>query len=105
MRTVFGGNLVQESASYKDSKFALTPFSAVGQLRTRTLQLGGREHRCMRAGRRRVICSATVHCDETSTSSESPTCSRASAEVEGLSGAIVSPMVGRGCGGVGGNTA
>jgi hypothetical protein len=34
----------------------------------------------MRAGRRRVLCSPTVHCDETTTSSVSPTCCRASAD-------------------------
>ena len=34
----------------------------------------------MKAGSRRVICSATVHSDETTASSVSPTCCRASAD-------------------------
>jgi hypothetical protein len=68
------------SNSSKDSKFVLEALSVVGEVDARTGQLGGREHRCMRAGRRRVLCSATVHCDETSPSSVSPTCCRASAD-------------------------
>ena len=98
MRTVF------RSKSSNDSKFALTPFNTVGQLSARTLQLGGREHRCMRTGRRKVICSATVHCGDTSTSSESPTCCHTSADRGRLDWYIVSQMTGRGRGGVGGNT-
>jgi hypothetical protein len=68
------------SNSSKDSKFVLETLSVVGAVDARTLQLGGREYRCMRAGRRRVLCSATVHCDETAASSVSPTCDRASAD-------------------------
>ena len=61
----------------------------------------------MRAGRRRVLCSATVHCGETSitsTSSESPTCCHTSADRGRLDWYIVSQMTGHGRGGVGGNT-
>ena len=68
------------SNSSKDSEFVFEALSVVGAVDARTRQLGGREHRCMRAGRRRVLCSATVHCDETTASSVSPTCCRASAD-------------------------
>jgi hypothetical protein len=68
------------SNSSKDSEFVFEALSVVGAVDARTRQLGGREHRCMRAGRRRVLCSATVHCDETAASSVSPTCCRASVD-------------------------
>jgi hypothetical protein len=68
------------SNSSKDSKFVVEALSVVGAVDTRTRQLGGREHRCMSPDRRRVLCSATVHCDETTASSVSPSCCRASAD-------------------------
>ncbi len=68
------------SNSSKDSEFVFEALSVVGAVKSEDRQLGGREHRCMRAGRRRVLCSATVHCDETAVSSVSPSCSRASSD-------------------------
>ena len=80
--------------------------SVVGAVDARTRQLGGRELRCMRAGRRRVLCSATVHCDETTASSVSPTCCRSSADRARFCWSHRAPdPAGRGRGGVGGNTA
>jgi hypothetical protein len=93
------------SNSSKDSKFVLEALSVVGEVDARTGQLGGREHRCMRAGRRRVICSATVRCDETTASSVSPTCCRASADRARPCWSHRVGEAGRGRGGVGGNTA
>ena len=80
------------SNSSKDSEFVFEALSVVGAVDARTRQLGGREHRCMRAGRRRVLCSANVHCDETAASSVSPLLFVAGLLqiVQGFAGAIVS---------------
>jgi hypothetical protein len=89
------------SNSSKVSKFGFEVLSVVGAVKREDRQLGGREHRCMRAGRRRVLCSATVHCDETAAPAVSTTCCRASADRARLCWSHRVGETGRGRGGVG----
>jgi hypothetical protein len=93
------------SNSSKDSEFGFEALNEVGTVKLEDRQLGGREHRCMRDDRRRVLCSDTVHCDETAAPAVSPTCCRSSADRARFCWSHRVGEAGRGRGGVGGNTA